>query len=82
MNIDQKFDRILARAAELRDGLASGIGGEAFVAASRELSELVPIEERINALNEARKAHDDAEAMLADPEMKALAEAEIFELKQ
>ncbi|HQT67355.1 MAG: peptide chain release factor 1 [Rhodospirillales bacterium 20-60-12] len=82
MNIDQKFDRILARAAELRDGLASGIGGEAFVAASRELSELVPIEERINALNEARKARDDAEAMLADPEMKALAEAEIFELKQ
>lgn len=82
MNIDQKFDRILARAAELRDGLASGIGGEAFVAASRELSELVPIEERINALNQARRARDDAEAMLADPEMKALAEAEIFELKQ
>jgi peptide chain release factor 1 len=82
MNIDQKFDRILARAAELRDGLASGIGGEAFVAASRELSELVPIEERINALNQARQARDDAESMLADPEMKALAEAEIFELKQ
>ncbi|HET9147606.1 MAG TPA: peptide chain release factor 1, partial [Acetobacteraceae bacterium] len=62
--------------------LSSGVSGEAFVAASRELSELAPIEERINELRAAEKARGEAEALLADPELRGLAEAEIQELHE
>ncbi|HET9146549.1 MAG TPA: peptide chain release factor 1, partial [Acetobacteraceae bacterium] len=63
MNLAEKLDRIVSRAEELRDLLSSGVSGEAFVAASRELSELAPIEERINELRAAEKARGEAEAL-------------------
>ena len=49
--------------------------------ASRELSEIEPVVERIGDLRQAERARADAEAMLADPEMKELAEAELRDLK-
>jgi peptide chain release factor 1 len=81
MSLSFKLDRIVARADELRALLGEGIGGEAYVKASRELSELDPVVARIDELREAERRADDAQAMLADPEMKELAEAELFELK-
>jgi peptide chain release factor 1 len=81
MSLDDKLDRIVSRAEELRALLGEGIGGEAYVKASRELSELTPIEERIGELRAAELSSREAEMMLADPEMKELAEAELFELK-
>ncbi len=80
-NLDYKLDRIVSRAAELTAQLGEGLGGDAFSRASRELSELTPIVERIDELRAAERAHADAEAMLSDPEMKDLAEAELYELK-
>jgi peptide chain release factor 1 len=74
MNLGEKFDRIVMRAEELRDLLGSGLNGDAFVAASRELSELAPVEERINELRAAERARNEAEALLADPELRELAE--------
>ena len=50
--------------------------------ASKELSELEPIEARIQELRNSEKAKQEAEAMLADPEMKSLAEAELETLRQ
>jgi peptide chain release factor 1 len=82
MNLDHKLDRILSRAEELRFMLSGQLNGEAFVKASKELAELEPIESRIAQLRDAEKARAEAEQMLADPEMKSLAEAELETLKQ
>jgi peptide chain release factor 1 len=82
MSFEHKLDRILSRAEELRFMLSGTLGGEAFVKASKELSELEPIEARIQQLRDAEKAKSEAETMLADPEMKALAELELENLKQ
>ena len=82
MSFEHKLDRILSRAEELRFMLSGTLGGEAFVKASKELSELEPIEARIQELRNMEKAKSDAEAMLADPEMKGLAEAELEDIKQ
>jgi peptide chain release factor 1 len=79
--LDNRLDMIVGRAAELRAMLSEGLGGDGFSKASKELSELEPIVERIGELRAAERSQDEAEAMMADPEMKALAEAELYELK-
>ena len=80
-SLDYKLDRIVGRAAELNAMLSDGLGGDGFQKASKELSELDPIVARIGELREAERAHSEAEAMLVDPEMKSLAEAELYDLK-
>jgi peptide chain release factor 1 len=82
MSFDHKLDRILSRTEELRFMLSGALAGDAFVKASKELSELTPIEERIAELRAAEKAQAEAQMMLADPEMKDLASAELEDLKQ
>jgi peptide chain release factor 1 len=80
-NFEHKLDRILSRAEELRFILSGQLAGDAFVKASKELAELEPIEEHVTALRSVEKSMAEAEIMLADPEMKDLAEAEYHELK-
>lgn len=80
-SLDDKLDRVVDRAQELRDQLTAGLSGDAFARASRELSELEPVVARIGDLRAAEKAAREAEAMLADPELKDLAEAELEELR-
>jgi peptide chain release factor 1 len=82
MSFEHKLNRILSRAEELRFMLSGQLNGDAFVKASKELSELEPIEARIAALREAEKSRAEAEIMLADPDMKPLAEAELESIKQ
>lgn len=79
-SLDYKLDRIVGRAAELNALLSEG-AGDGYSKASKELAELAPIVLRINELREAERAQSDAEALLTDPEMRALAEAELFDLK-
>jgi peptide chain release factor 1 len=81
MKLDDKLNRIVDRAAELRFILSGQLNGEAFVKASKELSEIEPIELRIGELRAAEKAQAEAAAMLSDPDMKELAEAELETLK-
>jgi peptide chain release factor 1 len=81
MKLDEKLDRIAARADELRAMLSEGISGEAFVKASRELADIEPIVARVDDLRAAERAREDAESLLADPEMKDLAEQELYGLK-
>jgi peptide chain release factor 1 len=81
MNLAHKLDRIAARAEELRSMLSQGLSGDAYARASKELSELAPIETRIGDLRAAEQAQAEAETMLADPEMRELAAAELDELK-
>jgi peptide chain release factor 1 len=81
MNLSVKLDRIAARADELRSMLSAGVTGEAFVRASKELSELEPVVARIDELRVAQRARDEAEALLGDPELQELAETELRQLK-
>ena len=78
--LDLSFDRILGRAAELRAALS--VGGGDFAKSSKELSNLEPIVAKIEELRAAEKASAGAESLLGDPEMRALAEAEFYELKE
>jgi peptide chain release factor 1 len=82
MSLATKLDRITARAEELRAMLAGDLAGEAFVRASKELSEIEPVEARVGELRAAERARDEAEALLADPEMRELAEGELRTLKE
>src|ERR1700760_3008562 len=82
MNLAYKLDRIAARADELRAMLSEGISGEAYVKASKELSDIEPVVARIGDLRAAERAQSEAESLLADPEMKDLAEAELYDLKE
>ena len=83
MSAAARLDRIVARAEELRSDLsATGVGGEAFTRASRELSELEPVVARIEELRAAEAQAAEAEAMLADPEMRELAQAELEGLRE
>ena len=81
MSLDYRLDRIVARADELRAMMSEDLGGEAFVKASKELAEIEPVVARVDDLRAAQKAEDEARAMLSEPEMKEMAEAELFELK-
>ena len=74
-----RLDQITRRSEELRAQLETAPGG-GIAAISKELSALDPVVQRIQAWREASRARDDAAALLADPEMKELAEAEIAEL--
>ena len=77
-NFASRLDRIVARAEELRALLGgANLAGEAFVKASRELSELEPIEAGVNELRAS-----ETETLLAEPDMKDLAEEELRDLKE
>ena len=81
MNLASKLDRITARAEELRAMLSEGLSGEAYVRASRELAELEPVFARVGELRAAERAQAEAETLLADPELRELAETELRDLK-
>ncbi|MEO3474071.1 peptide chain release factor 1 [Roseomonas sp. CAU 1739] len=80
MSLPPRLDRLLSRAEEIRHILETAPGAE-IGALSKELSELEPLVEKVSALRVAERARDDAQAMMADPEMKDLAEAEWLEQK-
>ncbi len=80
MSFSLKLDRIAARADELRDMLSTA-AGDSYVRASRELAEIEPVVERIGELRAAEDQAAQAEALLGDPDMRELAEAELAALK-
>ena len=77
----ETLDRIVGRAEELRARMGEGLGGEAYVKASRELAELDPVVERIGELRAAEQAAREAEAMMEDPELRELAEGELYAVR-
>ena len=81
MNLDEKLDRIVGRAEELRAMLSDTISGDAFSRASKELSEIEPIVARIGELRDAEQQATQAETLLSDPEMRSLAEEELRTLR-
>jgi peptide chain release factor 1 len=81
VSIADKLDRVLTRAEEVRHLLSTAEGGQ-FGALSKELSDLEPLVEKVEALRAAERARDEAEAMLADPELRELAEDEYLAQKE
>jgi peptide chain release factor 1 len=82
MNLDAQFDKVLYRYDELRELLSAGAESQAIARLSKELSELEPVVEALRAFNKARDDMVEAAAMMADPEMRALAEEEFYALKE
>jgi peptide chain release factor 1 len=80
MSFAATLDRISDRAAEL-SAMLSEVTGEAYVRASKELAEIEPIVAAIAELRAAEQSAAEAEALLSDPEMRELAEAELAGLK-
>ncbi|MBL1255785.1 peptide chain release factor 1 [Methylocystis sp. Sn-Cys] len=86
MFAQDKLDLILRRYEEIGEKLSSGADGQAFVALSRERATLDEVVEAIRAYRAAEREANDLVAMLADasldPEMRALAEAEVDEARE
>ncbi|MDD3798237.1 MAG: peptide chain release factor 1 [Novosphingobium sp.] len=80
---DERLAQLAARFAELEARLASGtLEGDAFVAASRDYAELEPVARVAEEVREMRGELAELEALDdSDPEMKALAEEEVFRLR-
>ena len=77
-----RLDQIVHRFAEIEARLASGtLEGEAFVAASRDYAELEPIARAAEEVRSMRAEIAGLAEMLADPEMKAMAEDELAALR-
>jgi peptide chain release factor 1 len=76
-----RLDRLVARWQTVQGALAAGADQESYVRLSREFAELDPIVATINALRKAVKERDDLNQIIndpaADPDMAALAEAEL-----
>ena len=82
MTLDERLDKIVSRALELEALLAGGLGGDAFIQASREYAELEAVVARINALRETEQGIIQAQQLLSDPEMQELASSELEELQE
>jgi peptide chain release factor 1 len=80
MSFSSRLDRLLTRAEELRHVLSTAPGAD-IGSLSKELAELEPLVEKVGELRAAERARDDARALMAEPEMKDLAEAEWLEQK-
>lgn len=72
---------ITGRFAELEARMASGtLEGDEFVKASRDYAELEPVANIASEVGAMREEIADLTEMLADPEMKAMAQEELAEL--
>ena len=85
MDIEQNLDRVLVRHAELT-ALLSGESGlpdaQDFVRWSKEMAELEPVVAGIRQFRQARQEMIVAAALMEDPDLKDLAEAEFYALKE
>jgi len=79
---ESRLAQITHRFAELEARLASGtLEGEAFVAASRDYADLEPLARAAAEVRAMRAEIAGLAALTDDPEMRALAEAELAELR-
>jgi peptide chain release factor 1 len=80
---EDRLAQISHRFAELEARMASGtLDGEAFVQASRDYSELEPVAKAAQEVREIRAEIAELAALTADPEMRALADEELAELRK
>lgn len=78
---EERLEQILQRFQYLEAAMADGAGGGDIAALAKEYSDLRPVVEQVTAYRKLLSDLEEAEAMLADPDMKDLAAEEIPELK-
>ncbi|EAR49687.1 peptide chain release factor 1 [Oceanicola granulosus HTCC2516] len=76
------LDQIVARQQYLEARMAEGAPGAEMIAIAREYSDLKPVVETIARYRALTAELEEAQAMLAEPEMRGLAEEEIARLKE
>ena len=77
----EKLDAITQRFEYLEARMGEGLAGDEFAALGREYAELRPVVDEIAEYRALLAEIDAARAMLDDPEMRELAEAELAELE-
>jgi peptide chain release factor 1 len=85
-NLDEKLDKVVTRHHELTAALAApDADPKAFAKLSKEYSDLTPVVQAIEGLRRARTELGDLAGLMteagSDPEMRKIAEAEFFQLK-
>lgn len=80
MPLPESLDRLMTRAAEIRAELETADGSQ-YGVLSKELSTLEPLVEKVAAYRALEASRAEAEALLSDPEMRELAEAEFHDTK-
>ncbi|EBA16217.1 peptide chain release factor 1 [Roseobacter sp. SK209-2-6] len=78
---EERLEQILQRFQYLEAAMAEGASGAEIADLAREYSEIKPVAEQICAYRQLLADLEEAEVMLADPDMKELAEEEIPTLK-
>ncbi|MEZ5742223.1 MAG: peptide chain release factor 1 [Sphingomonadaceae bacterium] len=79
---DERLSQIANRFAELEARLASGtLDGDEFVQASRDYAELEPVAKTAAQVAANRQELEDLNAMLAEPDMRTMAEEEIARIR-
>ncbi|UWQ82077.1 peptide chain release factor 1 [Leisingera caerulea] len=78
---EERLEQILQRFQYLEAAMADGAGGGDIAALAKEYSDLRPVAEQVTAYRKLLSDLEEAELMLADPDMKDLAEEEIPALK-
>lgn len=77
----EKLDAITQRFQFLEAKMSQGLSGDEIAEVGREYAELKPVVEEIVSFRQLLSDIEDAEAMLADPEMRELAEDELPTLR-
>ncbi len=81
MIASEKIEQLIARFQFLEAKMSGGVDGGDIAALAKEYSDLKPVVETVQAYKSLVAQIAEAEEMLADPEMKELAEAELPDLK-
>ncbi len=85
MPANDNLDLILRRYEEIGARLTEGVGGQEYSSLSRELADLEPVVAAIKAFSAKEKERSDLETLLEDPaldpEMRAMANAELAALE-
>ncbi|MAS87771.1 MAG: peptide chain release factor 1 [Micavibrio sp.] len=82
MSLVEKLSPIKSRFEELSVLMSGGnLKGDEFVKYSKEYADLEPVMKVINAYEKALSEQVDLEEMLNDPEMKAMAEDDLYRIK-
>ncbi|SEI45461.1 peptide chain release factor 1 [Cribrihabitans marinus] len=78
---EERLEQITQRFQYLEAAMSEGAAGGDFAALGREYAELKPVVEQIDQWRRLRADLAEAEAMLADPDMRELAEEEVASLR-
>ncbi len=87
MSLDENLSRVLDRKSELESLLADpgSLDSSGFRTLSMELSELVPVAEKVTALRQVCAELEEARTLVrdeTDPEMRRMAEEEVREIER